>query len=77
MAKRTSQIKTGAAWINQIFVAAITSRNGLARRRKQSVERYSSFTTLEIAVKSRGFHLIETGEQYVIICNTGAFKIHF
>jgi hypothetical protein len=26
--------------------------------------------------KERGFHLVETGDQYIVICNDGFFKLH-
>jgi hypothetical protein len=45
------------------------------RRKKTSVERYATREELIAAVKKRKFHLIETGDQYVIVCNTGAVKI--
>jgi hypothetical protein len=62
-------------WIEKIFSAKIATEEGVVRRKKTSVERYATLDDLIAAVKKRKFHLIETGDQYVIVCNTGAVKI--
>lgn len=62
-------------WIENIFSAKIATEEGIVRRKKTSVERCASRDELITAVKKRKFHLIETGDQYVIVCNSGAVKI--
>ena len=62
-------------WIENIFSAKIATEEGIVRRKKSSVERYASRAELIAAVKKRNFHLIETGDQFVVVCNTGAVKI--
>lgn len=62
-------------WIENIFTAKIATEEGVVRRKKTSVERYATREELIAAVRKRKFHLIETGDQYVIVCNTGAVKI--
>jgi len=39
------------------------------------VEQYASMDELIAEVKKRGFHLVETGDQVLIICNGGNIKI--
>lgn len=62
-------------WIENIFSAKIATEEGIVRRKKTSVALYASPEELIAAVKKRKFHLIETGDQYVIVCNSGAVKI--
>lgn len=62
-------------WIENIFSAKIATNEGIVRRKKSTVEKYASIKELVSAVKERDFHLIETGDQYVIVCNSGAVKI--
>ena len=62
-------------WIENIFSAKIAFEQGVVRRKKTTVLKYASTEELIAAVKKRKFHLIETGDQYVIVCNSGAVKI--
>lgn len=63
-------------FINQIFEAKAVANGGIVRRKIANVQKYASFSYLLKEVEARGFHLIETGDQYVIICNSGNFKLH-
>ena len=67
---------TGKAWIIQAFNADIVKKQGLIRRKKSDVDKYASFTILLSEVKVRDWHLLETGDQYVVLCNSGAVVIH-
>ena len=63
-----------SAWINQIFNAAQTHKNGIVRRSKATVDKYASEAELLAAVQNfrkagYEFHLIRSGSQYVIFCN--------
>ena len=69
-------MKTGKAWIKQWLDAKITKKQGLVRRKKSDVDKYASFDDLLEEVTNRGWHLIETGNQYVVLCNRGAITIH-
>lgn len=64
------------AWVDQIFEADIVREGGIVRRHKDDVRTYSSFEEILDQVKERGYHLIETGDQYVVLCNRGAIIIH-
>lgn len=62
-------------WVENIFSAKIATEEGIVRRKKTTVQRYASKEDLIAAVKKRRFHLIETGDQYVIVCNSGGVRI--
>ncbi len=64
------------AWIDQIFDAKIVKKDGIVRRKRSAVSKHASFDELLDQVKERGYHLVETGDQYVVFCNKGALKIH-
>ena len=63
-------------FINRIFDAQAVKKGGIVRRKKDSVEKFASLQFLTQEVKRRGFHLIESGDQYIVICNSGYFKLH-
>lgn len=62
--------------INDIFRAASVKNGNVVRRKIANVEKYASFKYLLEEVQARGFHLVETGDQYIIICNAGQLKVH-
>jgi len=64
------------AWQAQLFSAKAVGRGGIVRRNKRHVHREVGYDALLAEVKSRGFHLIECGNQYVIICNAGQMRVH-
>ena len=64
------------AWILQIFGAQIVADEGIVRRNKDDVANHASFEELLEYVRDQQYHLIETGNQYIIICNPGAIHIH-
>jgi hypothetical protein len=65
-----------SAWIDQMFDAQIVEKDGLVRRNIADVNKFASFKELIERVKQEDYHLIETGEQCIVICNPGVLKIH-
>jgi len=63
-------------WLLQVFDAQQVDKGGIVRRSRSDVEKFASFDELLAAVKSRGFHLVETGDQFVIFCHEGSLQIH-
>jgi len=63
-------------WIKQAFQANAVRKGAVIRRSKKSVQKIVNRFDLLQEVKSRGFHLIETGGQYVILCNSGSVTLH-
>lgn len=66
---------TPKQWINQIFQAQAVRNGGIVRRKMASVAQYASAADLEAEVKRRKFHMVVSGDQYVILCNTGQFHL--
>jgi hypothetical protein len=64
-----------STWISQIFRAGAVNKGGIVRRSKVDVVRNGGYKALLTAVKQRGFHLVRTGGQYVVICNKGQIKV--
>lgn len=63
------------AWIRQIFAAKAVHRGGVVRRSVATVEREVGRERFMEEVEQRGFHLIECGEQFVVICNSGQIRL--
>ncbi len=64
------------AWLDQMFDAQIVAREGIVRRKKSTVHKNSSLQELLEYCRDNQYHLIETGNQYIAICNAGAIKLH-
>jgi hypothetical protein len=62
-------------WIQDIFRAGAVNKGGIVRRSRSDVIANGGYLTLKQEVKRRGFHMLRTGGQYVIVCNKGDFKI--
>lgn len=65
----------GVAWIDQIFAADQVVAGGIVRRSVDDVAKYASENDLLRAVRSNQYHMIRTGDQYVIICNEGVIQL--
>ena len=64
-----------SAWLNAIFNAGQVNKGNIVRRRKRDVNRYASMADLEAEGRRRGFHLVEIGDQVVVICNRGNVRL--
>jgi len=65
------------SYIRSIFRASSAKAGGVVRRSVAEVHRCASFQALSIEVRSRGFHLLEAGDQYIVICTPNSCKLHF
>jgi hypothetical protein len=63
------------SWINLVFKADAAGKGGVVRRNVTWVEREVGRHRLIIEVKRRGYHMVESGGQFVIFCNSGAVKV--
>lgn len=63
-------------WLDQVFGAEQVARGGIVRRNKNDVHNLCSLADLLAEVRQRNFHLIETGDQYVVVCNSGVLTLH-
>ncbi len=62
-------------WLREIFSAQAVRRGGVVRRSVRWVEQEIGTDALVSEVRRRGFHMLEAGGQYLIICNPGQFRI--
>ena len=64
-------------WLDQVFAAKAVNTGGVIRRSKIWVEAEIGLARFENAVRARGFHLIEAGQQLVVICHSGPVSMRF
>jgi hypothetical protein len=62
-------------WLNQIFASEAAKSGGVVRRSIEDVERKVGRRAVELAVRQRGWHLIECGGQFVIVCSREQVRI--
>ena len=66
---------SGRTWLEDLFAAKAVAKGGIVRRSVQDVEREVGRDALVAAVRRRGFHLIECGGQFIVICNDGRMQV--
>jgi hypothetical protein len=64
-----------ANWTVRVFRANAAKSGGVVRRAVADVKQYGSFRVLKREVLRRQFHLIRTGDQYVILCHRGELRL--
>lgn len=64
-------------WIDLIFGAKAASSGGVIRRNRHWVEAEVGLERFLAAVRTRGFHLLETGDQLIIVCHQGPIRMIF
>lgn len=62
-------------WIARIFSARMADQGGVVRRKASWVYREVGVDRLTDEVRARGFHMVRSGDQFVIFCNGGMFQI--
>ncbi len=65
----------GRAWIEAIFASRAAANGGVVRRAVRDVEREIGRAALIAEVRRRGWHLVECGDQFVIVCNPGRITV--
>ena len=65
----------GQDWLDQIFRAKAAQAGGVVRRKVRDVEREVGREALELAVRRRGFHLLECGADFVILCSSDPVRV--
>ena len=63
------------SWCNAIFTAKAVGKGGVIRRAVQDVEREIGRDAFIREVRRRGYHLVEVGGQFVVICNDGQMTV--
>ena len=62
-------------WVAQLFAARAVRTGGVIRRRRRDIDSHAGWDRLLAEVDRRGFHVIETGDQVLILCNSGHFRV--
>jgi hypothetical protein len=62
-------------WLAELFSAKAVQRGGIVRRAVHDVEREVGREALIGEVRRRGFHLVESGGQFIVICNAGQMRV--
>jgi hypothetical protein len=63
------------AWLDDLFAAKAVGKAGIVRRAVRDVEREIGRAALIAEVRRRGFHLVECGGQFIVICNSGHMQV--
>jgi len=64
-------------WIDQLFSTKSARRGAVVRRSMNWVEREVGHARFQEEVRRRGYHLIRTANQYIVICHNGPIDILF
>lgn len=62
-------------WLDDLFSAKAVGKGGIVRRAVRDVEREIGRPALVAEVRRRGFHLLECGGQFIVICNVGQMQV--
>lgn len=65
----------GFAWIDSLFQAKAVDKGGIVRRATKDVEREVGRPAFIAEVRRHGFHLVECGGQFIVICNPGVMTV--
>jgi hypothetical protein len=63
------------AWNRQIFSAGAVNKGNVVRRKRADVFKFGDIDELVLEVQRRRFHMLETGDQLIIICNPGVVRV--
>jgi hypothetical protein len=70
--------KTDAdAWIAQLFGSKSARRGAVVRRSVRWVAREIGDARFREEVRRRGFHLLQTADQYIVVCHPGPIHLIF
>ncbi len=64
-------------WIAQLFSSRSARTGAVVRRSVAWVEREVAHAAFQNEVRRRGYHLIRTANQYIVICHNGPIDILF
>ncbi|MBD3763949.1 MAG: N-(5'-phosphoribosyl)anthranilate isomerase [Rhodobacterales bacterium] len=62
-------------WIAEIFSARAVTRGGVIRRDLRWIDREVGRDRFLAEVRARGFRLVETGGQWIVICNRDGLRV--
>ncbi|WP_246139385.1 N-(5'-phosphoribosyl)anthranilate isomerase [Falsiphaeobacter marinintestinus] len=60
-----------------MFATQAAQRGAVVRRSLTWVDREVGHDCFQAEVRRRGFHLIQTADQYIVVCHNGPIRILF
>ncbi|QGX99450.1 N-(5'-phosphoribosyl)anthranilate isomerase [Roseovarius faecimaris] len=66
-----------APWIAQLFNAKSARKGAVVRRSMAWVHREVGREEFVREIQRRGYHLIETADQFIVVCHNGPIRILF
>ncbi len=63
-------------WLEQWFSAQACYKGGIIRRQRRDIDKFSSMAQVIAEVKQRRWHVLEVGDQVVVLCNDGDMRVH-
>lgn len=64
------------AWLAQWFSAQACSKGGIIRRSRWDIDKFTSLDEVVAEAKKRKWHVVEIGDQVVVLCNDGDMRVH-
>jgi len=64
------------AWVLQWFATQQETNGGVIRRNRGWVDKLASVGQVIAEAQRRGYHVLETGDQVVVLCHQGELIIH-
>jgi hypothetical protein len=65
------------SWLEQWFELSTSARNGgVVRRSAWDVQRMGLMSEAIKEARNRGWHIIETGDQLILLCHEGEIRLH-
>lgn len=65
-----------SSWVDTMFGAEQARSGGVVRRSVYDIDRLGVFDEIVERAKEQDFHVIETGDQLVVLCHSGSLKIY-
>jgi hypothetical protein len=62
-------------WVEQIFESQIARRGGVVRRKMSSIHQYASLDAVREAAERRGYHIVQHGDQWLMLCDEADVRI--
>lgn len=74
-ANHPAQPRLAEIFLKDMFAAKAVEKGGVIRRSVRVVEDRIGRRALIDEVERRGFHIVECGGQFIVLCNTGQMKM--
>ncbi len=73
----TARRTHAAPWIDQMFSTRAARRGAVVRRSMAWVDREVGREQFLAEIRRRDYHVIQTADQYIIVCHDGPIRVLF